>query len=104
MSDRRPVLTAVLRGLRGARRRDGAAPAERPGAGRRPAIRRDPRARARTREHPFATTKANDNIVAFTTRRYAGTPLIVQGPGAGTEVTALGVFSDIFKLLQSQPH
>jgi len=56
------------------------------------------------RDHPFATTKANDNIVAFTTRRYAGTPLIVQGPGAGTEVTALGVFSDIFKLLQSQPH
>jgi aspartokinase/homoserine dehydrogenase 1 len=66
------------------------------------------RARAEIREfprdHPFATTKATDNIVAFTTKRYAGTPLIVQGPGAGTEVTALGVLSDIFKLLQSQSH
>jgi aspartokinase/homoserine dehydrogenase 1 len=55
------------------------------------------------RDHPFATTKGSDNIIAFTTHRYARTPLIVQGPGAGTDVTAMGVFSDIFKLLQSQP-
>jgi bifunctional aspartokinase / homoserine dehydrogenase 1 len=65
------------------------------------------RARAEVREfprdHPFATTKGSDNIIAFTTNRYDRTPLIVQGPGAGTDVTALGVFSDIFKLLRSQP-
>jgi len=56
------------------------------------------------RDHPFATTKGTDNIIAFTTNRYAPTPLIVQGPGAGADVTAMGVFSDIFKLLHAQPH
>ncbi len=55
------------------------------------------------RDHPFATTKGSDNIIAFTTNRYAHTPLIVQGPGAGADVTAMGVFSDIFKLLHYLP-
>ena len=65
------------------------------------------RARAEIREvprdHCFATTKGCDNIIAFTTNRYARTPLIVQGPGAGAEVTAMGVFSDVFKLLHYLP-
>ena len=56
------------------------------------------------RDHFFATTKGNDNLIAFTTTRYARTPLIVQGPGAGADVTAMGVFSDIFKLLHYLPH
>jgi aspartokinase/homoserine dehydrogenase 1 len=55
------------------------------------------------RDHAFATTKGSDNIIAFTTNRYAHTPLIVQGPGAGADVTAMGVFSDIFKLLHYLP-
>ena len=29
--------------------------------------------------------------------------VVVQGPGAGAEVTAMGVFSDIFKLLHYLP-
>ncbi|TAK66090.1 MAG: bifunctional aspartate kinase/homoserine dehydrogenase I [Bacteroidetes bacterium] len=49
--------------------------------------------------HPFAGTKGSDNIIAFTTQRYSKTPLVVQGPGAGADVTAMGVFSDILKLL-----
>jgi aspartokinase/homoserine dehydrogenase 1 len=49
--------------------------------------------------HPFAGTKGSDNIIAITTRRYSHTPLVVQGPGAGADVTAMGVFSDILKLL-----
>jgi len=53
--------------------------------------------------HPFATTQGADNIIAFTTKRYSRTPLIVQGPGAGADVTAMGVFSDIFKLLHYLP-
>jgi aspartokinase/homoserine dehydrogenase 1 len=65
------------------------------------------RARAEIREfprdHPFAATKGSDNIIAFTTDRYARSPLIVQGPGAGADVTARGVLSDVFKLLHSQP-
>jgi aspartokinase/homoserine dehydrogenase 1 len=55
------------------------------------------------RDHPFATTKGSDNIIAFTTKRYAVTPLVVQGPGAGPDVTAMGVFSDILKLLNYLP-
>ncbi|HEY3120252.1 MAG TPA: bifunctional aspartate kinase/homoserine dehydrogenase I [Vicinamibacteria bacterium] len=55
------------------------------------------------RDHPLAATKGTDNIIAFTTHRYAQTPLVVQGPGAGADVTAMGVFSDILKLLHSLP-
>jgi bifunctional aspartokinase / homoserine dehydrogenase 1 len=56
------------------------------------------------RDHPIAATKSSDNIIAFTTKRYARTPLVVQGPGAGADVTAMGVFSDILKLLNYLPH
>ena len=65
------------------------------------------RARASLREcppgHPLASAKGSDNIIAFTTKRYARTPLVVQGPGAGADVTAMGVFSDILKLLHYLP-
>jgi aspartokinase/homoserine dehydrogenase 1 len=49
-------------------------------------------------EHPFASLKGSDNLVAFTTRRYASQPLVVKGPGAGAEVTAAGVFADIIRI------
>ena len=55
-------------------------------------------------KHPFAATKGADNIIAFNTRRYTSTPLVVQGPGAGADVTAMGVFSDILKLLHYLPY
>ncbi len=51
------------------------------------------------RTHPVASAKGSDNVIAFTTKRYRKTPLVVQGPGAGADVTAMGVFSDILKLL-----
>jgi aspartokinase/homoserine dehydrogenase 1 len=54
-------------------------------------------------EHPLASTKGADNVIAFTTMRYATTPLVIKGPGAGGEVTAMGVFSDILKLLHYLP-
>ncbi|KAK3013087.1 hypothetical protein RJ639_008978 [Escallonia herrerae] len=50
------------------------------------------------KEHPFAQLSESDNIIAFTTERYNKQPLIVRGPGAGAEVTAGGVFSDILRL------
>jgi homoserine dehydrogenase len=56
------------------------------------------------RSHPIASAKGSDNVIAFTTKRYARTPLVVQGPGAGADVTAMGVFSDILKLLHYLPH
>ncbi|WP_440225497.1 bifunctional aspartate kinase/homoserine dehydrogenase I [Dokdonella sp. MW10] len=48
--------------------------------------------------HAFANLRLTDNIVQFTTRRYATNPLIVQGPGAGREVTAAGVFADLLRV------
>ena len=42
--------------------------------------------------------RLTDNCVQFTTRRYRDNPLVVQGPGAGPEVTAAGVFSDLLRL------
>lgn len=50
------------------------------------------------KEHPFAQLSGSDNIIAFTTERYNKQPLIIRGPGAGAEVTAGGVFSDILRL------
>jgi bifunctional aspartokinase / homoserine dehydrogenase 1 len=55
------------------------------------------------RDHPIASAKGSDNVIAFSTKRYARTPLVVQGPGAGADVTAMGVFSDILKLLHYLP-
>ena len=55
------------------------------------------------RSHPIASARGSDNVIAFTTKRYARTPLVVQGPGAGADVTAMGVFSDILKLLHYLP-
>ncbi|KAI3427052.1 hypothetical protein D9Q98_006993 [Chlorella vulgaris] len=50
------------------------------------------------KDHPFAQLNGSDNIIAFTTQRYSQQPLIVRGPGAGAEVTAGGVFSDLLRL------
>lgn len=65
-------------------------------------------ARAELREipksHPLALAKQNDNSIAFTTQRYNVSPLVIQGPGAGASVTAMGVFSDIVKLLHYLPY
>lgn len=50
------------------------------------------------RSHPFANIALTDNVVRFATQRYCDNPLIVQGPGAGPEVTAGGVFADLLRL------
>jgi len=52
-------------------------------------------------DHAFAHTRLTDNIVQFTTRRYCDNPLTVQGPGAGPEVTAAGVFADLLRIAES---
>jgi len=50
------------------------------------------------KDHPFARISGTDNIVAFTTDRYHNQPLVIQGPGAGPDVTAGGVFADLLRL------
>lgn len=47
--------------------------------------------------HPFYNLSGADNIVSITTARYAKTPLVIKGPGAGAGVTAAGVFADILR-------
>ena len=49
-------------------------------------------------EHAFAHLRLTDNIVQFSSRRYSDNPLVVQGPGAGPEVTAAGVFADLLRV------
>ncbi|MDR2013881.1 MAG: bifunctional aspartate kinase/homoserine dehydrogenase I, partial [Rhodanobacter sp.] len=53
------------------------------------------------RTHAFANLRLTDNIVQFSTRRYCDNPLVVQGPGAGPEVTAAGVFADLLRVAAS---
>lgn len=50
------------------------------------------------KEHAFARIKLTDNIVQFQTARYSENLLVVQGPGAGPDVTAGGVFADLLRL------
>ena len=50
------------------------------------------------KDHAFAHLRLTDNVVQFTTRRYRDNPLVVQGPGAGPEVTAAGVFADLLRV------
>ena len=50
-------------------------------------------------QHPFSHLKGTDNILAFYTERYNEQPLVVQGPGAGAQVTAAGVFADLLRLV-----
>ncbi|KAI6803799.1 homoserine dehydrogenase-like protein [Hortaea werneckii] len=50
--------------------------------------------------HPIAALKGSDNIINFYTKRYGSNPLIVQGAGAGAEVTAMGVTGDLLKVIR----
>jgi homoserine dehydrogenase len=52
------------------------------------------------RLHPIAALKGSDNIISFYTKRYGLNPLIVQGAGAGGDVTAMGVTGDLIKVLE----
>src|SRR5690606_10610246 len=49
-------------------------------------------------DHACCHTRLTDNLVQFTTARYSSNPLVVQGPGAGPEVTAAGVFGDVLAI------
>ncbi len=49
-------------------------------------------------DHPFSQARGTDNVIAFRTVRYDRQPLVIKGPGAGPDVTAGGVFSDILRL------
>lgn len=48
-------------------------------------------------DHPFYSLSGSDNIISFVTKRYFERPLVVKGPGAGTDVTAAGVLADTLR-------
>ena len=48
--------------------------------------------------HPFYKLEDSNNVVVLTTERYRRYPMIIQGYGAGAEVTAAGVFADIMRV------
>lgn len=48
-------------------------------------------------DHPFYNLEGSDNIVLLYTERYPDNPLQIKGAGAGADVTASGLFSDILK-------
>lgn len=49
-------------------------------------------------DHPAAHLAGADNLFAFTTQRYQQRPLVIQGAGAGPEVTAQALLGDVLAL------
>jgi len=47
---------------------------------------------------PFYGLEGSDNMIVLTTKRYKERPLVIKGPGAGAEVTAAGIFSEIINI------
>jgi len=52
-------------------------------------------------QQDFYHLYGKDNVVLFYTDRYTEQPLVVKGAGAGSDVTASGVFADIIRASQS---
>jgi len=48
--------------------------------------------------HSAARLAGTDNLFALTTQRYRAQPLVIQGPGAGPEVTAQALLGDVLAL------
>src|SRR5262249_16374794 len=48
--------------------------------------------------HAFARSQGTDNIVLFKTKRNFEQAMVIEGRGAGPEVTAGGVFADLLRL------
>jgi aspartokinase/homoserine dehydrogenase 1 len=49
-------------------------------------------------DSPLGRLQGTDNMIVFTSERYAARPLVVSGPGAGVDVTAMGVLGDILRI------
>ncbi|MDR1879709.1 MAG: bifunctional aspartate kinase/homoserine dehydrogenase I [Tannerellaceae bacterium] len=50
------------------------------------------------RHHPFYELEGSNNIIMIYTERYYDYPMMIKGYGAGEDVTAAGVFSDIISI------
>lgn len=54
------------------------------------------------RSSPFGQLDGQDNLFEITTDRYASSPLVVRGPGAGPDVTAAGVLADVIEIARTE--
>lgn len=52
-------------------------------------------------DHPLAGGAGTDNTVAIWSDRYRRQPLVIQGPGAGADVTAAGLLDDALQIAES---
>jgi len=52
-------------------------------------------------DHPLAGGAGTDNRVAIWSDRYREQPLVIQGPGAGAEVTAAALLDDVLRIANS---
>jgi homoserine dehydrogenase len=52
-------------------------------------------------DHPLAGGAGTDNRVAIWSDRYRDQPLVIQGPGAGAEVTAAALLDDVLRIANS---
>ncbi|MEM7789337.1 MAG: bifunctional aspartate kinase/homoserine dehydrogenase I, partial [Bacteroidota bacterium] len=52
---------------------------------------------------PFGRSEGTDNVILIRSARYRETPLVVQGPGAGPDVTAAGLLADLVKAAELMP-
>lgn len=58
-------------------------------------VRADVGLRALPAEHPLCSGAGTDNKVAIGSSRYRQQPLVIQGPGAGAEITAAALLDDV---------
>jgi aspartokinase/homoserine dehydrogenase 1 len=49
---------------------------------------------------PLGQLKGADNLIEIYTKSYGEIPIVIQGAGAGKQVTARGVLTDILKIAE----
>ena len=59
--------------------------------------------RALPATHPLCGASGADNRVAIRSCRYSDQPLVIQGPGAGAEVTAAALLDDVLRAIDWMP-
>ncbi|MEX0639185.1 MAG: hypothetical protein WDZ29_02005 [Balneolaceae bacterium] len=54
------------------------------------------------KKSPLGQLTGTNNLILIRTQRYFDQPMVIQGPGAGKEVTASGVLSDILQIMNDK--
>ncbi len=50
--------------------------------------------------HPFFALQGSENCIILTTKYYQKYPMVIKGPGAGVDVTAVGLLADIIRIAE----